>query len=118
MLDDSVYYATRCLGIGNNRISQFKNQKSRYSEKKCKIDATKIVTLDDNSYLVPSERIEGKTVCGEYGLAPLSMPCWNVTRVPADTKQLVADHFNLVCADVIPDQDPRVRAPYQLFSDR
>ena len=59
-LDDSVYYATQCLVISNNRISQLKNQISRYVAKKCKIDGKKIVTLDDNSYLVPSERIEGK----------------------------------------------------------
>ena len=61
VLDDSVYYVQRC--IGNNRVSQIRNHNSRYLSKKCNIDPTKIVTFDvdvPNSYLVPSERIEGK----------------------------------------------------------
>ena len=38
ILDDSAYYVHRCIDIGNNRISQFQNQKSRYLSKHCHID--------------------------------------------------------------------------------
>ena len=42
------------------------------------------------------------------------MPCW--IRGPCKHKQLVANHSNLVCADVIPDQDPRVHALYHYLA--
>ena len=51
------------IDIGNNRISQIRNQNSGYLSKNCNIDPTNIVALDGdipNSYLVPSERIKGK----------------------------------------------------------
>ena len=100
VIDDSVYYATRCIDIGNNR--KLKNQKSRYLAKKCKIDAKQRVTLDDNSYPVTSELIEGKMYVVNMDLRLCQCPA-GMLRGPCKHKQLVADHFNLVCADVIPE---------------
>ena len=37
-------------------------------------------------------------------------------RGPCKHKQSITDHFNLVCADVIPDQDPRVRPLYHYLA--
>ena len=63
VLDNSINYVQRCIDIGNNRISQLQNQRSRHLSKKCKIDRNKIAVLHNgvpNSYLDPSERVEGK----------------------------------------------------------
>ena len=111
VLDDSVYYVER-IDIGNNRVSQIRNQNSRYLSKKCNIDPTKIVALDGdvpNSYLVPSERIEGKmyAVNMDLGICECSS---GMLRGPCKHKQIVAIHFNLISSDLIPEQDPRVRA--------
>ena len=93
VLDDSVYYAQR-IDMGNNRVSQIRNQNSRYLSKKCDIDPTKIAALDDdvpNSYLVPSERIEGKMyeVNMDLGLCECSS---GMLRGPCKHKQIVATH--------------------------
>ena len=99
----------RCIDIGNNRVSQIRNQNSRYLSKKCNIDPPKIVALDGdvpNSHLIPSERIEGKMfeVNMDLGLCECSSLCKH--------KQIVATHFNHISSDLIPEQDPRVRAFY------
>ena len=112
VLDASVYYVQRCIDIGNNRVSQIRNQNSRYLSKKCNIDPTKIVALDGdvpNSYLVPSERIEGEMyeVNMDLGLCECSS---GMLRGSCKHNQIVATHFNLISSDLIPEQDPRVRA--------
>ena len=114
MLDDSAYYVQLCIDIGNNRVSQIRNQNSRYFPKKCNIDPIKIVALDGdvpNSYLVPSERIEGKMyeVNMDLDLCECSS---GMLRGPCKYKQIVATHFNLISSDLIPEQDPGVRAFY------
>ena len=91
VLDDSVYYVQR-IDMVNNRVSQIQNQNSRYLSKKCNIDPTKIVASDGdvpNSYLVPSERIEGKMheVNMDLGLCECSS---GMLRGPCKHKQIVA----------------------------
>ena len=46
--DNSVHYVHGCIDIGNNRTSQFQNQKSRYLPKKCSIDVSKISVIENN----------------------------------------------------------------------
>ena len=118
VLDDSVCHVQRCIDIGNNRVSQIRNQNSRYLSNKCNIDPTKIVALDGdvpNSYLVPSERIEGKMyeVNMDLGLCECSS---GMLRGPCTHKQIVVIHFNLIFLSLIPKQDPRVRAFYHYLA--
>ena len=106
------------IDICNNRVYQIRTQNSRYLSKKCNIDPTKIVALDDdvpNSYLVPSERIEGKMYCVNMDLG-LCECSFSMLRGPCKHKQIIATHFNLIPSDLIPEQDPRVRAFYHYLA--
>ena len=63
VLDDSEYYVQRCIDIGNKRLSELKNQESRYFRRSTSINSDAIVATEDglsNSYIVPSERTNGK----------------------------------------------------------
>ena len=62
-----------------------------------------------NSYLVSSERVEGKMykVNMDLGLCDCSS---GMLRGPCKHNQIVATHFNLISFDLIPEQNPRVRA--------
>ena len=118
VLDDSAYYVQRCIDIGNNRVSQIKNQRSRYRLKKCNIDRSKIVSLDNgvpNSYLVPSERIEGKMYEVNMDLGVCQCEIGKL-RGPCKHKQIVADHFKIACSDLLPENDPKVRAFYHFLA--
>ena len=115
--DNSIYYVQRCIDIGNNRISQLKNQRSRYLSKKCKIDRNKIVVLHNglpNSYLVPSERIVGKMY--EVNMDFSVCQCPGMLRGPCKHKQIVAEHFKIVSSDLIPENDPRIRTFYHYLA--
>ena len=68
ILDDSIYYVQRCIDIGNNRVSEFRNQKSRYFAKRTTIDVEKIIRVGSEggkndeigTYRVPSETVADK----------------------------------------------------------
>ena len=98
VLDDSIYYVQGCIAIGNNRISQLQNQRSPYLSKKRKIDRSKIVVLNNgvpNSYLVPSERIEGKIYGVNMDLSVCQCPT-GMLRGPCKHKQVVVRYFKIV----------------------
>mgnify|MGYP001796678642 CR=1 FL=1 len=114
ILDDSTYYVMRCLDISGNRISQLKNQKSRYLKKKCKIDPTKIEKVDDNAYMVPSERFYkdfNKMLIVNVNLS-LCECLVGTLHGPCRHKQLVTDHFHISSPDLIPHENPQVCALY------
>ena len=116
ILDDSIYYGQRCINIGNNCVSEFRNQKSRYFAKHTNIAVEKIIQVDnDGTYLVPSETVEGKfyNVNMELGLCECAK---GMLRGPCKHKHIVAEHFNILSCDVIPKSEPRVRAFYHFLA--
>ena len=117
ILGDSIYYINRCIDVGNNRTSQFHHQKSRYVAKHCNIDVEKMVVIDpdQNTYLVPSEPITGQfyEVNMDLGLCecPLGM-----LKGTCKHKHVLAEKCQVVCADVIPNHNPHVRAHYHFLA--
>ena len=114
ILDDSAYYAMRCMDVSGNRTDQLKNQKSRYLPKNCQIDPTKIIDLGDNLYLVPSERLfEEHNVMYTVNMNLSICQCTvGMLHGPCKHKQLVAEHFKIASPDIIPHNNPKVRALY------
>ena len=116
ILDDSIYYVQRCINIGNNCVSECRNQKSRYFAKHTNIAVEKIIKVDnDVTYLVPSETVEGKfyNVNMELGLCECAK---GMLRGPCKHKHIVAEHFNILSCDVIPKSESRVRAFYHFLT--
>ena len=117
LLDDSIYYVQRCIDIGNNHVSEFRNQKSRYFAKKTNINVDKLVRLENEGN--PNEergtnRVHSETLDDTFydvnmdlGLCECPM---GMLRGPCKHKHVVAEHFNLVTPDVISTNDPRIRA--------
>ena len=107
VLDDSAYYVQRCIDIGNNRTSQFQNQKSRYLAKKCNIDVSQISEIDNsipNSFLVPSEYNDDKFYEVKMDLRLCECP-QGMLRGPCKHKQVVCAQFDIATPDVIPSSD-------------
>ena len=117
VLDDSEYYAKRCIDIGNNRTSQFYNQKSRYLPKNTSIDASKISKLGNgvpNSFLVPSEFEDGKFY--EVNMDLRVCECrQGMLRGPCKHKQIVAANFEIATPDVIPSSDSMTDCKLRAF---
>lgn len=114
ILDDSSYYVMRCLDVSGNRTSQLKNQKSRYLSKKCQIDPTNIEKIDENLYMVPSEQHFQefkKMYMVNMNLSICECPV-GILHGPCKHKQIVAEHFKIASPDVIPHENPQVRALY------
>ena len=114
ILDDSSYYVMRCLDVSGNRTEQLQNQKSRYLPKKCKIDPTKIIALEEDMFLVPSERLfeEHKVMYTVNMNLSLCQCTVGMLHGPCKHKQLVAEHFGIASPDVIPHTNPKIRALY------
>ena len=107
VLDDSEHYVQRCIDIGNNRLSELKNQKSRYFHRTTSINSDAIVATEDglpNSYIVPSERTSGKFYEVNMDLGLCECPI-GMLRGPCKHKQLVAAKFDIVTSDTIPSSD-------------
>ena len=114
ILDDSVDFINRCIDVGNNRTSQFQYQKSRYVAKHFNIDAEKIIVLDpdQNTYLVPSESINGKFYEVNMDLGLCECP-QGMLKGPCKHKHVLAEKCQVISADVIPNHNPHVRAFYR-----
>ena len=58
--DDSSVYVTKLIDIGNGRDTVLKQAKSKYLGRESKITEDQIVDLGENTYLVESDKTEGK----------------------------------------------------------
>ena len=58
--DDSAFYVTKLVDIGNGRDTVLKQSNSKYLGKTSKISKEQIVDLGENAFLVESETVEGK----------------------------------------------------------
>ena len=117
ILDDSEYYVNRCIDIGNNRTENLENQKSRYLPKSSTIDAARITPIEDglpNSFLVPSEEVEGLhyEVNMDLGLCECPM---GMLRGPCKHKHLVGANFSIPSPDVIPSSDSEKDSALRAF---
>ena len=123
LLDDSVYYVRRCIDIGNNRVSEFRNQRSRYFAKKTNINVDKIVRIESEgnsneergTFRVPSETVDDKFYDVNMDLGLCECPMGRL-RGPCKHKHVVAEHFNLVTPDVIPTNNSRTRAFFHFIA--
>ena len=112
VMDDSQYQARRCIDMANNVLtSRLMNQKSRYLAKKTSIDHTKIVRLDETSFLVPSEtKIDVfYTVNMDLRLCECYM---GQLKGPCKHKSIVSQTQNISSFDVVPTQNPEMRAVF------
>ena len=110
VMDDSQYQARRCIDMANNVLtSRLLNQKSRYLSKKTSIDHTKIMRIDETSFLVPSET--RKDVFYTVNLALRLCECYmGRLKGPCKHKSIVSETQNIPSFDVVPTQNPEMRA--------
>ena len=115
IMDDSQYHARRCIDMANNVLtSRLLNQKSRYLSKKTSIDHTKIVRIDENSFLVPSET--KKDVFYNVNISLRLCECYmGQLKGPCKHKNIVSETQNIASFDVVPTQNPEMRAVFMFL---
>ena len=93
------------------------HQKSRYVAKHCNIDIEKVVVIDlyQNTYLVPSDSIDGKFYKVNMDLGLCECP-QGMLKGPRKHKHVLAEKCQVLSADVIPNHNPQVRAHYHFLA--
>ena len=110
VMDDSQYQARKCIDMANNVLtSRLKNQKSRYLTKKTKIDHTKIIKIDETTFMCPSET--KKDTFYTVDMALRLCECYmGRLKGPCKHKTVVSETQNIPSFDVVPTENPEMRA--------
>ena len=112
VMDDSQYHARRCIDMANNTLtSRLINQKSRYVTQKSSIDVLKIEKIDEFTFSVPSETVKEKFYTVDINLR-LCTCYMGQLKGPCKHKAIVASTQNLPSFDVVPTENPEMRALY------
>ena len=108
LMDHSASYKTKLADIGNNRVSNYRYNKSRYVGGKGEIKKEEIQDIEGGNFIV-----EDKKKNKFYNLNIFSGFCEcgrGRTCGPCEHKNAVAYHFNVAGFSVIPEKDPLMRA--------
>lgn len=114
-MDKSEYYSMRCVDAANNALHPWlKNQNSRYLPKESSIEPSKIISIDADNYLVPSQsQIEGYH---EVNVKKRECSCYyGMLKGPCKHKNAVAKLKNLPNFDVAPCNNPKMQALYMFL---
>ena len=110
VLDKSDYYMNRCVDAATNTLNaSLKNQQSRYLPKESSIDSSKIIELDSENFLVPSETKDDTLY--EVNIARRECSCFlGRVKGPCKHKNAVAELKNVENFDVAPIGNARMRS--------
>ena len=113
--DDSSVYVTKLIDIGNGRDTVLKQTKSKYLGRESKITEDQIVDLGENTYLVESDKTEGKwytcNLLSGYCSCPVGVTCAPCKHKSAVTKLTGRAEFTET-----PKNDPCQRAMYHYIA--
>ena len=117
VMDDSQYQARKCIDMANNVLtSRLKNRKSRYLSKKTNIDHTKIVKIDETTFLCPSET--KKETFYTVDMALRLCECYmGRLKGPCKHKSVVSETQNIPSFDVVPTENPEMRALFMYLGE-
>jgi hypothetical protein len=112
LLDESEFYAFKCVDAGNNRIeSWLRNCHSKYISKLPDIDPDRIRQLGEHTYLVPSETDPDRSYLVDMDMRLCSCPMGQL-RGPCKHKRIVAMSKMVPSFDVLPTKHPLMRQKF------
>ena len=116
LMDHSESYKTKLADLGNNRIANYKYNKSKHILQETKIKEKDITNIDGGNYIVKEER-NGKEFFYRLNMYSGYCECSKGKNCgPCVHKSSVAKHYKECGFSVIPETDPHMRAMWHYIA--